>query len=130
MYVHVYMYIAKLFAQITINMCCHRQYHNSYCTYIVRTCIYIYMYMCMYLRLWYFIDSTGTTWLSGMKSICVGSHDHHMTFTALETLLTLLTVAHGGHRPSTWSSCDMRNAVSVLCPDISAITKDTAFIEV
>ena len=99
----------------------------------VCTCIHVYIHthVCnLSCGIGVFLDSTSTTWLLGMKSICVGSHDHHMTFTALETLLTLLTVTHNGHRPSTWLSCDTRNAVSVLCPDVSTITKDTAFIEV
>ena len=77
------------------------------------------------------VDSTGTGWLPGMKSVCTGSHDYHMTFTALETLLTLLAYDSGTcTHTSTLPSCDVGSAVSVLCPDVATITKDTTFIEV
>ena len=74
-------------------------------------------------------DSVGTGWLLGMKSVCTGSHDYHMTFTALETLLTLLAYSRANGSLSHDQSHDMR-AVSVLCPELSTITKDTVFIEV
>ena len=74
------------------------------------------------------VDSTSTSWLSDMKTLCTGSHDHHMTFTALETLLTLLS--HENFRSVTRLSHDIKTAVDVLCPTISSITKDNTFIDV
>ena len=56
-----------------------------------------------------------------MKWVCCGSHDHHMTFTAVETLFTLL--AHS-RKPSSTA------AGTVLCHNISTISRDTSFIEV
>lgn len=84
----------------------------------------------LYMKYFSLLDSTGTAWLPAMKSVCAGSHDYHMTFIALETLLTLS--AYDNCSPTTWPSCDVKTtcAVSALCPDVSTITKDTAFLEV
>ena len=69
--------------------------------------------------------SLDSGWLPGMKWVCCGSHDHHMTFTAVETLFTLL--AHS-RKPS--SATAAAAAETVLCHNISTISRDTSFIEV
>ena len=58
-----------------------------------------------------------------MKWVCCGSCDHHMTFTAVETLYTLL--ARDKNHTDT-----ARTSGTVLCPDISSISRDTSFIGV
>ena len=71
-------------------------------------------------------ESSGAAWLPGMKWVCSGSHDYHVTFTALETLLTLLS-----HDNCSKSRDGLpKTAVSVLCPDISSVARDSSFIEV
>ena len=50
-----------------------------------------------------------------------------MTFTALETLLTLLA---NEQCSTSLDASGARTAVSVLCPDISSLSRDTSFIEV
>ena len=74
----------------------------------------------------------GTMWLPGLKSVCTGAHDHHMTFTALETLLTLLAHSSSSSSRHTCNatSCDLRSAVGVLCPDVSTVARDESFLEV
>ena len=98
--------------------------------YIVHVHVYeistMYMYtVCCHIC----IDSMGTMWLPGLKSVCTGSHDYHMTFTALETLLTLLAYSSSSSR-HTATSCDLRSAVGVLCPDVSTVARDESFLEV
>ena len=74
-------------------------------------------------------DSTPPSWLSGLMSVCRGSHDRHMTFTALETLLTLqssLTI----YPPLVGPEQSAQNFISLLIPNISTFTRDDQFVEV
>ena len=81
-------------------------------------------YMCLY------AESMGAGWLQGMKKRCTESHDRHMTFTALETLLTLLAYTRCPLPAATRPCHDMPTAITALCPDLSSVIKDNAFIEV
>ena len=74
-------------------------------------------------------DSVPPSWLSGLMSVGSGSRDHHMTFVALETLLTL----HSSLSPRPLfpvTQDQVPHTLTLLLPDISLFTGDGKLVEV